>query len=98
MRNVATILPLKFKLSGKFQRFNTIDRSVEMLKTVEHQNISIKMNNFKIFYEPHTASILSLEQKLFIRRYTGIHKYLLSKCLKNAILGRLEMVQCKYFF
>ena len=32
MRNLATILPLKFKLSGKFQRFNTVDGSTEMLK------------------------------------------------------------------
>ena len=32
MRNSVTILPLKFKLSGKFQRFNTADGSIEMLK------------------------------------------------------------------
>ena len=31
-RKYATILPLKSKLSGKFQRFNAIDGSVEMLK------------------------------------------------------------------
>ena len=32
MRNFATILPLKFKLFGKFQRFNAIDESIKMLK------------------------------------------------------------------
>ena len=31
-RNLATILPLKLKLSGKFQSFNAIDGSIEMLK------------------------------------------------------------------
>ena len=31
-RNLATILPLKVKLSGKVQRFNAIDGNVEMLK------------------------------------------------------------------
>ena len=34
MRNLATILRLKSKLSGKFQRFSTIDKSIKMLKTV----------------------------------------------------------------
>ena len=32
MRNLVIILPLKSKLSGKFQRFNVIDWSIEMLK------------------------------------------------------------------
>ena len=32
MRNLAIILPLKFKLSGKFQCFNAIDGTIEMLK------------------------------------------------------------------
>ena len=31
-RNVATILPVKSKLSGKFQRFNTIDGRIGMLQ------------------------------------------------------------------
>ena len=30
--NLATILPLKIKLSGKFQRSNGINGSIEMLK------------------------------------------------------------------
>ena len=32
MRNLAAILTLKSKLSGKFQRFNAIDGSTEVLK------------------------------------------------------------------
>ena len=31
MRNLATVLPLKSKLSGKFQRFNAVNGSMEML-------------------------------------------------------------------
>ena len=33
IRNLVTILPLKAKLSGKFQRFNAINGSIEMLKS-----------------------------------------------------------------
>ena len=33
-----------------------------------------------------------------IRRYIEIYRHLLSKCFKNAVLVRQEMVQCKYFF
>ena len=44
MRNLATILLLQSKLSGKFQCFNAIDRSIKMLK------------NFKTFYETQTVS------------------------------------------
>ena len=47
MRNVAKILPLKSKLSGKFQRFNAIDRSIEMLQNSfqKFSKISIKIKN-----------------------------------------------------
>ena len=36
--------------------------------------------------------------KIFLRRYTEIYKHLLSKCFKNAVPGRQEMVQRKCFF
>ena len=58
MRNVAPILPLKFKLSGKFQRFNAINRSIEMLKIVEFSKILIKMKNCKTFCKAQTANHL----------------------------------------
>ena len=41
--NLATILPLKSKLSGKFERFNAIDGSIQMLKNSCVPKISIKM-------------------------------------------------------
>ena len=50
MRNLARILPLKSKLSGKFQRFNAIK--------YEFPKISIKMINCKAFYKAQTASCL----------------------------------------
>ena len=34
MRNLATILPLKSKLSGKFQLFNAIERSINMFNKI----------------------------------------------------------------
>ena len=36
--------------------------------------------------------------KIFLRRYIEIYRHLLSKCFKNAVLGRQEMGQCKCFF
>ena len=56
MRNLSTILPFKSRLSGKFQRFNAIDESIEMLKKVEFPKTSIKMKNCKTFYEAQTRS------------------------------------------
>ena len=106
MRSLATILPLKSKLSRKFQRFNTLDR------------FSIKMKNCKTLYEVQTASHLKeifqspppqptphqiksyyvSGTKILLRRYTEIYRHLLSRCFKNAVLGRQEMMQCKCYF
>ena len=58
MRNVALILPLKSKLSGKFQRFNAINRSIKMLKIVEFSKISIEMKSCKTFCKAQTANRL----------------------------------------
>ena len=58
MRNVAPLLPLKSKLSGKFQRFNANNRSIEMPKIVEFSKISIKMKNCKTFCKVQTVSRL----------------------------------------
>ena len=44
---------------------------------------------------PHLTRSL---KKIFLRRYIEIYRHLLSKYFKNAVLGRQEMVQCKYFF
>ena len=57
MSNLATILRLKSKLSGKFQHFNTTDRSIKIVKKiVEFSKISIKMKNCKTFCQVQTAS------------------------------------------
>ena len=52
-RNLATILPFKSKLSGKFQRFNAIEGSYQ---NAEFPKASTKMKNCKAFYEAHTSS------------------------------------------
>ena len=60
MRNLARILPLKSKLTGKFQLFSAI-ALMELLKCwkrVEFPKISIKMKNFKTFCKAQTASRL----------------------------------------
>ena len=38
------------------------------------------------------------ETKIFLRRYKEIYRHLLSKCFKNAVRRRQEMMQYKYFF
>ena len=48
---------------------------------------------------PHQIKIYYISgTKIFLGRYIEIYKHLLSKCFKNAVLARQEMVQCKYFF
>ena len=85
-RNLATILPLKFKLSGKFQRFNAINGSIQMLKNSpisKNFNYSVK---FQTFYESQTM----ICQKSFLRLWnkslrTEIYRNI-SKCFENAAL------------
>ena len=114
MRSLAIILPLKSKLSVKFQCFNTIDESIEILKN-SYWKISIKLKDCKILYETQTASHLKeiiqppathhqiksyyvFETKIFLTRYTELYRHLLSKCFKKVVLGRQEIGQCKCFF
>ena len=49
IRNVVAILPLKSKLSWKFQRFNAVNRDIQMQKIVKFSKISIQIKNCKIF-------------------------------------------------
>ena len=84
MRNLATIFPLKSKLSGKFQRFNAIDGSIAMLKNgwisniVRHftrpkQRATLK-KLFSLSQTPLTPPppadkiLLRLWNKIFLRR------------------------------
>ena len=57
-RKLITISLLNSKLFGKFQRFNAVGRSIEMLKNSWISKIFNQNDNFKIFYEPQTASCL----------------------------------------
>ena len=71
-----------------------------------------EFKNFKTFYEAQKWAALRklftpshqikafyvLGTNIFSRRYAGICRHLLSKRFENAVLGRLETVQCKCFF
>ena len=59
MRNLATVLPLKSKLSGKLQRFIIMVEVSKNWKIVKFRKISIKMKNCKTFYETQTQSHLT---------------------------------------
>ena len=54
MRNLATILSLKSKLCGKFQRLQM--EVSKCWKVVEFQKNSIKMKNSETLYEAQRAS------------------------------------------
>ena len=64
-------------------------------KIVEFTKISIKMKNCKIFYEAQKTSrryadFISSDKvllRLFLRIYTEVKGYLLSKCFKNVVLA-----------
>ena len=108
MRNLATILPLKSKLSGKFQHFNTKYEVSKCWKIVEFLKFSFKIKKCKTFYEAQTAgrlkeiiqlpstylppdkTLLFFWNKNFL---TEIYRHLVSKCFKNVVLGRQEMVK-----
>ena len=62
MRNIAIIVPSKSKLFKKFQRSIVLIKVSNYWKIVEFQKTSIKMKNYKTFYETQTASRL---KKLF---------------------------------
>ena len=86
MRNLTTILPLKFRLSERLQRFNAIDGNIEMLKNIwisknfswneKYQNI-LRIPNSEPLQKHYStshqikASWVS-ETKKFLRRYAGI--------------------------
>ena len=78
-KSFTTVLLLKSKLSGKSQHFNTIDRSIEMLK-------------IKTFYEPQNAISLKeiimlstfLEQNFpnwYLQSYRGNAFQVLRECI-----------------
>ena len=95
--------------TGKPQRFNAIDGSIEMQKNGSISKNFSKMKNIKIFLNKLQAALRKLfsspPDKNFLplwhknlSRYTGIYRHLLSKCFENAVLGCLGMVQSRCFF
>ena len=108
LRNLAIILLLKSKLSGKFYRFNGIDESIEILKNSWISKNFIKVKNCKTFYETQTAShlkeVFSLPPPLILpdillRLW---NKNVLKETYRNiqtfAFKVHQEIVQCKCFF
>ena len=47
----------KYKLPGKFQRFNNTNGSIEMLRIVEFSKISIKIKNFQKVCKAQTTNL-----------------------------------------
>ena len=58
LRNLAIILPLKSKLSGKFQRFNTLLKVSKYWKIVELWKIQLIFKNVKHFKRPKQRATL----------------------------------------
>ena len=64
-------------------------------------NSELPLGNYTAFSHsiPHQIKPYYIsETKVFLRRYLEIYRHLLSKCFKNAILERQEMMQCNIFF
>ena len=64
----------------------TVSLVKEIIQPLHHPSL----NQIKSYYGSGT--------KIFLRRYTEIYRHLLSKCFRNAVLERQEMMQCKFFF
>ena len=70
--NLAAILPLKSQLSGKFQHFNAIDRSLKLLKkSLNFQKFQLKWKIAKHFLRPKQRAAL---RKLFILLPLQLHQ------------------------
>ena len=74
--NLARILPLKSKLSEKFQRFDAVNGSIKMLKIVEFPKISMKNEKFKKFLSVSNSELLE-------RNYSVPHVIKASLSLKQ---------------
>ena len=118
MKNLAAVLLLNSKLSGK--NFNVVmlqKKYRNAKKQLNIQKLQLKCKNFEKTCKAQTASHLEKiiqplsirpphqikpyyvsETKTFLRRYIETYRRLLSRCFKNAVLGRQEIMQCKYFF
>ena len=89
MRNLATILPLKSKLSGKFQRFNAVNGSIKMLKNAWiAKKFQLKWKIVNHFIRPKQRPVL---RRLFSLPQSPTHPhqvkpyYVLGKKIYGAI-------------
>ena len=77
---------LKWKIVKHFYKAQTVSHLQEIIQPPPEPTT----NHIKSHYLSRT--------NIFLRIYTEIYRHLLSKCFKNAALGRQEMGQCKCFF
>ena len=85
----------------KIVEFSKISIKVKTCKTFCKAQTANRLKKFiqsTPLPPPPDKTLLCLGNKIFLRRYTEIYGHLLSKCLKNGVLGRHEVVWCKYFF
>ena len=73
------------------------ERESEILIFCDFKKLPSKspaLSGFRKLFSPHpNKSFLGL-----LQRYAEIYRHLLSKCFKNAVLRRLEIVERKCFF
>ena len=82
---------LKFQLKWKTRKhFTSPKQRVTLRKLFSTPYPQPTRHQIKTYYVSGTNS--------FLRRYTEIYIHSLSKCLRHAVLGCQEMVQCKCFF
>ena len=86
----------------KIVEFSKISVKIKTCKTFCKAQTANRLKKFiqspPPLSSPPDKTLLCLGNKIFLNRYIEIHGHLLSKYLKNGVLGRHEVVWCKYFF
>ena len=86
----------------KIVQFRKISIKIENCKTFYEAHTASRLKEIvQPHPPPHTPVdkiLLRLWNKFFLGRYTEICRYLLSNCFKEVVLGRQEIIHCKYFF
>ena len=86
----------------KIVQFRKISIKIENCKTFYEAHTASRLKEIvQPHPPPHTTVdkiLLRLWNKFFLGRYTEIFRYLLSNCFKEVVLGRQEIINCKYFF
>ena len=105
MENLSTILPLKSKLSPKFQRFNTLDRFSVKIKNWKTARSKQRAALRKFFSFPPThpspnTILLRLWNKNFITQIYRNKQAFTFKAFQEcgSCASRKEIMQCKCYF